>query len=115
DGTGPAFLALAPEDVAEARLALALRPRVHAVAESAAAAAGGRQGPDADLRVLVDHAGEDLEPRAAEVLGHVLHLDGVAQVGLVGPVLGERLVVGNAREHGRDRLAVRELLEDAAD
>src|SRR5690606_10926933 len=80
DWAGSSFLALAPEDVAEARLALALRPGVHAVAKGAAAAAGGRNSPDADLGVLVDHAGENLEARAAEVFSHVLHLDRVAQV-----------------------------------
>src|SRR5690606_21077135 len=78
DGPGSSFLALAPEDVAEARLALALCPGVHAVTEGAAAAAGGRDSPDADLGVLLDHAGENLEARAAEVLRHVLHLDRVA-------------------------------------
>ena len=55
--------------------------------------------------VLLDHAGEDLEARAAEVLGHVLHLDRVAQVRLVGAVLGDGVVVGDARERRVDRLA----------
>src|SRR5690348_3481621 len=43
--------AFAPEDVAEARLALALRPGVHAVGERAAAAALGRNRPHLVLRV----------------------------------------------------------------
>src|SRR5690606_23936959 len=115
DRAGTAFLALAPEDVTKARLALALRPGVHAVAEGAAAAAGSGHRPDADLRVFLDHAGEDLEARATEVLGHILHLDRVAQVRLVGAVLADRLLVRDAREHGRDRLALAELLEHAAD
>ena len=40
-----ALLALAPEDVAEARLALALRPGIHAVAERAVAAASAPESP----------------------------------------------------------------------
>ena len=49
------------------------------------------------------------------MLGHVLHLDRVPQVRLVGAVLGHRLVVGDAREDGRDGLALGELLEHALD
>ena len=55
------------------------------------------------------------------MLGHILHLDGVAQVRLVGTVLGDRLVVGNARPLLGDGLLLpvgvhtRELLEDAGD
>src|ERR1019366_14935 len=37
-GAGAAFFAFAPEDVAQARLTLALRPGIHAVAEGAVAA-----------------------------------------------------------------------------
>src|SRR5690606_3288235 len=92
DRAGTAFLALAPEDVTKARLALALRPGVHAVAEGAAAAAGSGHRPDADLRVFLDHAGEDLEARATEVLGHILHLDRVAQGRPGGAVLAERVL-----------------------
>src|SRR5690606_35086944 len=50
----PAFVA--EEDVAQARLPLALRPGIHAVAEGAVAAAWRRDRPDLDLRVLLDHA-----------------------------------------------------------
>src|SRR5581483_9431384 len=59
-----ALIALAPHDVAEARLALALRPRVHAVAEGTAAAALAGDRPDLVLRVL-QHAREHLEAGAA--------------------------------------------------
>ena len=105
---------LAPEDVAEPRLALALRPAVHAVAEGAAAAGLGRNGPDLGLGVAGELAGEHLEARAGEMLGDVLHLDRVAQVRLVRAVLADRRVVGNARPLLRHRLALGELLEHAA-
>ena len=52
----PPLVALAPEDVAEAGLAFALRPAVHAVAEGARAAARRRNGPDARLGILLDDA-----------------------------------------------------------
>jgi hypothetical protein len=58
----------------------------------------GRDRPDLDLRVVGDHAGKDLEAGTGEVLGHGLHLDRVAQVRLVGAVLADRLVIGNAAE-----------------
>ena len=45
------FASLAEEDVAEARLAFALRPGIHPVAEGAAAAALGRDRPDLDFAV----------------------------------------------------------------
>ncbi len=113
DRPGAALLAFPPEDVAEARLALALRPGVHPVAERARAAARRRDRPDGVLGLL-QHPREDAEAAAAEVLGDVLHHQRVAQVGLVGAVLGDRLAVGDARERiGRHRLAVGELLEQA--
>ena len=49
------------------------------------------------------------------MLGHGLHLDGVAEVGLVGAVLAHRHVIGNARHFLANRLAageLRECLED---
>ena len=74
--SGPMFLAIGPaptsrprpreEDVAQARLPLALRPGVHAVAEGAAAAA--RRGNRPDLDALIAFSimrGEDLEAGAA--------------------------------------------------
>ncbi len=45
------------------------------------------------------------------MLGHRLHLDGVAQIGLVGAVFADRLVIGNARPLLGHRLALGELLE----
>ncbi len=48
------------------------------------------------------------------MLGHVLHLDRVAQVRLVGAVFAHRDVIGNARKFLRDRLALGEGLEHAA-
>src|SRR6185295_8834381 len=109
-----AGLTLAPEDVAEAGLAFALRPAVHAVAKGARAAARCRNGPDARLGVPLDHAGKHLKSRAAEMPGDVAHGNWVAQIRLVGAVLPDRLVVGDARELRRDRLAVGELFEHAA-
>src|SRR5690606_23008432 len=73
DGAGAFQLAalLAPADVAEARLALALRPAVHAVAEGARAAGVRRNGPDLGLGVGGENAGEHLEARTAEMLRDV--------------------------------------------
>ena len=109
----PSLLVWAPEDVGHAGLVLALGPVVHAIAEGAAPATGRRDSPDLRLRVLQD-ASEDAEAAAAEVLGHLLHLDGVAQVRLVGAVLAHRLAEGDVRE-GADgcALACPELLEHA--
>ena len=98
----------APEDIAQARLALLLRPTVHAVAEGPAAARLAGNGPDAVRLALLQHAREHLEARAPKMLRDVLHLDGNAQVGLVGAVEADRLVIGNAPERLRHRLAVRE-------
>ena len=114
-GDRPGALAVvAEEDVAEAGLALALRPGVHAVAEGAVAAGRRRNRPDLDLGVGGDLAGEDLEAGVAEMLGDVRHLDRVAQVRLVGAVFPHRVGIGDARELRRHRLALAELLEDAA-
>src|SRR5690606_22265866 len=56
---------LAPEDVAEARLAFALRPGIHPVAEGARAA--GRRGnrPHRAVGVAVQDVCKDLESGAA--------------------------------------------------
>jgi hypothetical protein len=67
------------------------------------------------LLLAFEHAGEDLEARAAEMLGDVLHLDRIAQVRLVGAVLAHRFGVGNARPVLVTDLPSRELLEDAGD
>src|SRR5690606_13994596 len=80
---------LAPEDIAEAGLALRLRPGVHAVAEGAGAAGLRRDRPDLDLRVGRDHVREDLEAGAGEVVGDGLHDDGVSEVRLVGAVFAD--------------------------
>src|SRR4029079_885821 len=101
-----------PEDVAEAGLALALRPGVHTVAECARAAGLCRDRPDLDLRVRGDHAREDLEARAGEVIGDGFHDDRVAKIGLVGTVLADRFVVRNTRPFLGDWLAFGKFLED---
>ena len=75
---------------------------------------GRRNCPDLDLRIGGDHAGENLEARAAERFGHVLHLDRVAQVRLVGAVGAHRLGIRDLGNVWRHRLAVGELLEHAA-
>ena len=77
----------APEDVAEARLALALRPIVHAVAERRGCRRPAPESPRPRRFGSFDHAREHLEARAAEGLGDVLHLDRIAQVRLVGAIL----------------------------
>ena len=56
DRSGAAFLSVAEEDVAEARLALLLRPVVHAVAEGAVAAARRRDRPHLVRFVALEHA-----------------------------------------------------------
>ena len=102
---------LAPEDIPHPRQPFLLRPGIHPVAERAGAAAGGGDG--ADLAAARDDLGEDLEARVAEVVGDDLHLDRVAQVGLVGAVFQQRLGVGDAREFLRHRPPAAELLEHA--
>src|SRR5215470_17500449 len=110
-GDGTCALAFAKEDVAETRLAFALRPGIHTVAERAAAAALDRDRPDPRVDVHVEHAGEHLEARAPQMVGHVLHLDGIAQIRLVSAVFAHRLGIRNAREFLRDRLAATKLVE----
>ena len=48
------------------------------------------------------------------MLGHIRHLDRVAQVGLVGAVVTNRFRIGDKREFRRHRLAAGEFLEHAA-
>ncbi len=74
-----------PEDIAHARQALFLGEGVHPVAELAAAAGGGGNGADLGA-LLLEKLGEDRKARAREMLGDHLHLDRVAQVGLVGAI-----------------------------
>src|SRR5690606_18416215 len=52
---------LAPENVAKARLPLALRPRIHAVAECSGAAGFGRDRPDFRLGVIGEDVCKHLE------------------------------------------------------
>ena len=49
------------------------------------------------------------------MLGHVLHLDRIAQIRLVGAVLRDCRVVRNSRPVLRHRLAAREFFEQAGD
>src|SRR5262249_10244371 len=102
---GAALLALAPEDVAEAWHALALRPRVHAVAERAISPGRCRDRPHRGGGIVED-VGKDLEAGAAKALAHVRHPDRVAQVGLVAAVHAQRIGIRDERELRRDRLAV---------
>src|SRR5262249_13370360 len=83
---GPAFLPLTPEDVRHSPLALGLRPIVHAIAERATAAPRRRNRPHFDLRIRGNHARKYLEARSAEMRRDILHLDRIAQVGLVSSV-----------------------------
>ena len=112
---GAALLALAPENVAEARLALALRPGIHAVAEGAVAAFRRRDRPHRALGIVGEDVGENLEAGAAEGFAHVLHLDRIAQVRLVGAVFAQRVGIRDERKLRRHGLAVAEFLEHAAD
>ena len=103
-----------PKDVPKPRLSLALRPRIHAIAEGARAAARRWDRPNRGRGALFQDARKDLEAGAAENLGDVLHLDRIAQVRLVGSVFCHRLAVRDARKLRRHRLAAAELLEHAA-
>src|SRR4029077_3690292 len=76
---GAALLALAPEDVGHSFLALALRPRIHAVAERAVAAALRRDRPHLGARIAGQDAGEHLEARVTESIADVRHPDRIAQ------------------------------------
>ncbi len=58
---------------------------------------------------------ENLEAGAAEGFAHILHLDRIAQVRLVGAVFAQRLGIRNERKLRRHRLALAEFLEHAAD
>ena len=53
---GAALLAFAPEDIAEAGLALALRPGIHAVAEGAVAALRRGDRPHRACRIVCENA-----------------------------------------------------------
>ena len=113
-GFGGAPLVLAPEDIPHPRQPLPLRERVHPVRELARPACG--RGDRADLGpVLLQQLGEDAEAGAAEMVAHVLHLDRVAQVGLVGAVFPQALDIGDQRPVGIDAAAAAELLEQALD
>src|SRR3984893_6679723 len=90
------------KDIAKAHLPLTLRPRVHTVAKCTAATALGRYCPDLILRIL-QHPREHLEAGAAEMLGDVLHDDGIAQVGLVAAVFAQGFRKRNPRPALRDR------------
>ncbi|MNQ77402.1 hypothetical protein D3C85_922680 [compost metagenome] len=131
DRTAPGLLIVRPEDVAQTRLAFALRPRVHAVAEGARTAGRGRDGPDGVLGVRAEDLGEQTETAVAEVVRHVLHLNRVTQVRLVRAVPLHRLGIGQTLKalvlerlaevvgegvdavDRRNRLALAELVEDA--
>ena len=112
---GTAFFALAPEDIAETGLTLALRPGIHAVAKRAIAAFRRRDSPDLRRRVRIEDVGENLEAGAAECLAHILHHDRIAQVRLVAAVFAQRVGIRDERKFRRHRLAVGKFLEHAAD
>src|SRR5262249_19140119 len=97
DRAGAALLALAPEDVAKSGQSLALRPRIHAVAERAVAARRRGDRPHFGGGIVED-VGKDLEAGPAKTLAHVRHLDRVAQVGLVAAVHAQRVGVGDERK-----------------
>ena len=115
---GPTFDGVtlgAPEHVAKARLAFTLRPAVHAVAEGAGAARRRGDGPDRVGGVGVQDLGEQAKTAAAERLGHVLHLDRVAQVRLVGAVPFGAVGVADPGPELVDLVTAAEFLEDAFD
>src|SRR6516162_2614533 len=111
-GYRPDTLAVTEEDVTEPGLLLALRPRVHPVAEGAIAAPRRRYRPHPHRRVAGDHAGKHAKARAAEVVGHVVHDDRVSQIGLVARIAQQRLGIRDAPERsGAYRPTAAEFLE----
>src|SRR5262249_42482626 len=119
-GDRPFAAAAFQDDVAQPRLALALRPGVELV-EEAAWLAGGPGGADgAHDAAGGNDAREHFEVGAGEDLADVYDPERVAQVGLVGAPGQQRLGIGNAgKRQGRHlprRVATElgEFLEDAA-
>ena len=106
------LLTLAPEDIAHARQALFLRELVHPVAEFARAARRGGNGTDLGA-VLFEQFREDRKSRVTEVIGDHLHLDRVAQIGLVRAVFQQRFGIGDARPVRIDLAFGVELFEHA--
>ena len=104
--------AVAPEDIAHAGQTLFLRECVHPVTELAAPAGGRGNGANFGA-LLLQQLGEDRKARAAEMLGDILHLDRVAQVGLVGAIPKRRVAIRDMRPMGINRRALTELLENA--
>ena len=76
------ILGLTPEDIAHAGQTLFLGKGVHPVTELAAAALGRGNGAHFGA-LLFQQFGEDGKARTSEMLCHDLHLDRVAQIGLV--------------------------------
>src|SRR5690606_27852263 len=109
DGSGS--LPILEEDITQPRLALALCPGIHTVAEGATDRLGarlvlGRDRPDFHLRIGLDLVGKNLEAGTGEMFGYGLDLDGVAQVGLVRAVFADRGIIRNTRPAIGDALAV---------
>jgi hypothetical protein len=89
DGSAAKYLAIFfdEEDMAKARLPLALSPGIHAVAKCARTPAWRWDRPYRGFGAFFQNAGEHPEAGAAKNLRHILHLDGIAQVRLVGAIL----------------------------
>ncbi len=105
---------LAPEDIAHPRQALFLGKGVHAVTEFTRTARRGGDRTDFGA-VLFQQLGKDRKARTAEMFRHVLHLDRVAQVGLVRAVPFRRVLIGNLRPFGVDLTTAAEFLKNATD
>src|SRR5690606_2612806 len=108
------------EDIAKARLALALCPGVHAIAEGATDRLGtvlvlGRDSPDFNLWIGFDLVGENLEARTCEMLGNCLNFNRVPQVRLVRTILADGRIIRNARPFLGHALAFGKLLEHRRD
>ena len=104
----------APKDIPHPRQALLLGEFVHPVAEFARAAFGGRNGADF-VALLLQKRGKNGKARATEMLGHVLHLDRVAQVGLVGAVPQRGIAIGDLRPIAVRQTAFAECVEHPGD
>ena len=111
-GDRPAPFARLAGGVTQARKAFSARPVVHFVKEFAALLGGVGGRHRAHHHAFVDQPGEQSEPRADEMPGHVMDHQRVAQIGLVAAIFEHRVLVGDARKGAvSDRATIGEFFE----
>ena len=107
-----AFALITPEDIAHTRQTLFLGKSVHTVTEFTAAACRCRDRADL-CTILLQKLCKDRKTRAFKVLGGILHLDRVAQIGLVGAIPFGRIAVADLRPFAVYFLAATKLFKHA--